>query len=124
MFQKQSLPLTFSQFSSADDSTVMDLEGVSDFAQELGLEPDDNKVTVLLWRLGAGSISGVPGTLSKAEFVEGMEKLGAMGVEDLKKRLNENFDVAKLSKAEFKECYKVSRGGGGGGGRPPQPKLN
>ena len=116
MFQKQSLPLTFSQFSSADDSTVMDLEGVSDFAQELGLEPDDNKVTVLLWRLGAGSISGVPGTLSKAEFVEGMEKLGAMGVEDLKKRLNENFDVAKLSKAEFKECYKVSRGGGGGGG--------
>ena len=52
----------------------MDLEGISAFAEDVGLEADDIRLIVLLWKLGAAA-SGKPGTMSKREFISGMAKV-------------------------------------------------
>lgn len=68
------LPDLFALYASEDDPELMDLEGISAFAEDVGLEADDIRLIVLLWKLGAAA-SGKPGTMSKREFISGMAKV-------------------------------------------------
>lgn len=94
----------FASFADEADPDAMTMDGISTFAERLGMDPSsDVKLLVLLWRMNATS---KPGTVMRKEFMNGMANaFGKDSIEGLK-AIIPSLDPGFLERTEFRDFYK------------------
>lgn len=98
---KKSIEAIFDKFASPDDPDALYDDMLQDFVRTCGVDPTKKEALFLFYKLGAANA----GELTKQEFVNGWESLGADS--NQKMRTFAEKMVSEMSnEAEFKEFYK------------------
>ena len=87
-----------------DDPSEIGIEGVGVLCEKLGLEIDDVRVMVLLWKLGS---KAKPQSITKEEFLKGCQTLNVDSIPKFKKLLP-SLDLGFLDRDDFRGLYQVS----------------
>ena len=58
----------FDSFADKENNDIIGREGIESILSKIKLDPEDVKVLVLFFKLGASTI---PGSITRAEFVQG-----------------------------------------------------
>jgi len=93
--------LTSSESEDADPD-VISMEGICKMLKVLGMEMEDVSAILLLHKLGAGS---KPGVITKAEFIEGMEKKVRKSNLAGLKSIAHQFDPGFLDIQQFRDFF-------------------
>lgn len=94
----------FNDLSDEDDPTIISMEGISNFCDQLGIDVcSDIRIMVLLWKLGAGKES--PQQISKKEWIQGCVHLHIESTDQFQQMLP-SLDPGFLDRSEFKSFYK------------------
>ncbi len=98
-FDEISADIFFNGLAELDDPELISMEGISKLCEQLCIDPNtDVRVLVLMWKLGAVS---KPGSISRAEFKQGMKNLNKADVHGLVSILS-SLDPGFLDRAEFR----------------------
>lgn len=74
---------TFFEAYKADNADKIDVDGMQRFCEDLAVDPSDVVMLVLAWRLEASAMC----EFQRAEFVNGMLRIGADSIASLKEKL-------------------------------------
>lgn len=86
-----------------DDPEQIDGDGICKLCEMLGIDSQDVKALMLMWRLG---VSKTPGAITKVEFETGMKtKIAKKTIKDLKTYLP-FLDCGFLDNDEYREFYR------------------
>lgn len=92
----------FRKYSDPSGEIIL-AEGISMFCEDLGVDPADIVMLVLSWHMNAATMC----EYTRAEFVQGLQKLGLDSIEKLQKRLGDLRSELK-DETKFKEIYKYA----------------
>uniref|UniRef100_A0A7S2C2E8 Defective in cullin neddylation protein n=1 Tax=Octactis speculum TaxID=3111310 RepID=A0A7S2C2E8_9STRA len=97
----------FNTYADADDTNSMNMIGIADLCEALGMDAGaDVRVLVLCWKLkGASKKSDNPGEISREEFEAGMTALTVDSMAGLTKILP-SFSPGFLEHKEFRDFYR------------------
>lgn len=106
-FSSKKVEELFDKYKDKDseDEPQIGPDGIEQLCKDLGVDPDDVLVLVLSWHLNAQRM----GFFSKAEFTNGLQKLGVDNISKLKGQLS-NFRKDLDDQAKFKEIYRFAFG--------------
>ena len=100
----EALFIEFASHGEEDDPNEICIEGVGVLCEKLGLEIDDVRVMVLLWKLGS---KAKPQSITKEEFLKGCKTLDVDSIPKFKKLLP-SLDLGFLDRDDFRGMYEVS----------------
>lgn len=93
----------FNDYKDEDDDVILS-DGIERLCNDLGYKPDDFAILVLAWQLDASQMC----RFTKTEFMQGMKKLGADSIIDVRLRLELIVDKLKSDSELFKQLYRFT----------------
>jgi DCN1-like protein 1/2 len=98
---KASIEAVFDKFASPDDPDALYDDMLQDFVRTCGVDPTKKEALFLFYKLGASNA----GELTRTEFVNGWENLGADTNQKMR-AFGEKIPKEMEAESEFKEFYK------------------
>uniref|UniRef100_A0A2M4BPW2 Defective in cullin neddylation protein n=1 Tax=Anopheles marajoara TaxID=58244 RepID=A0A2M4BPW2_9DIPT len=94
----------FESYKDAQEDAILS-EGIERLCGDLGYKPDDFAILVLAWRLDAGQMC----QFTKAEFIQGLQRMNAASIEDIRCRLQQIVERLRTDGTEdFKSLYRFT----------------
>ncbi|XP_040159198.1 DCN1-like protein 3 [Anopheles arabiensis] len=94
----------FENYKDAQEDAILS-EGIERLCGDLGYKPDDFAILVLAWRLDAGQMC----QFTKAEFIQGLQRMNAASIEDIRARLQQIVERLRTDGSEdFKSLYRFT----------------
>merc|ERR1712071_720567 len=94
----------FVDIADEDNPEVANMEGLAKLCEHIGIDPEDVRALVLLWKLGANK---KPGQITKQEWIQGCIKLEADSIDKFK-NIIPKLDPGFITRDEFKSFYKFA----------------
>lgn len=91
----------FEELCDADDPETIGSDGIVRLCEFLGIDPQDKKTLMLMWRLGACK---KPGLITKEEWVQGLAKIRKRNLAELRKYMP-FLDSGFLSYEEYRDFF-------------------
>uniref|UniRef100_A0A182KCD5 Defective in cullin neddylation protein n=1 Tax=Anopheles christyi TaxID=43041 RepID=A0A182KCD5_9DIPT len=94
----------FESYKDAQEDAILS-EGIERLCGDLGYKPDDFAILVLAWRLDASQMC----QFTKAEFIQGLQRMNAASIEDIRTRLQQIVERLRTDGSEdFKSLYRFT----------------
>uniref|UniRef100_A0A182QU91 Defective in cullin neddylation protein n=1 Tax=Anopheles farauti TaxID=69004 RepID=A0A182QU91_9DIPT len=94
----------FESYKDAQEDAILS-EGIERLCGDLGYKPDDFAILVLAWRLDASQMC----QFTKAEFIQGLQRMNAASIEDIRTRLQQLVERLRTDGTEdFKSLYRFT----------------
>ncbi|XP_058461385.1 DCN1-like protein 3 isoform X2 [Malaya genurostris] len=93
----------FEEYKDEQEDAILS-DGIERLCCELGYKPDDFAILLLAWRLDASQMC----QFTKAEFIQGLQKMNAASIDDIKVRLKQNIEKLKDDSEDFKLLYRFT----------------
>ncbi|KFB36634.1 AGAP007658-PA-like protein [Anopheles sinensis] len=94
----------FESYKDAQEDAILS-EGIERLCGDLGYKPDDFAILVLAWRLDASQMC----QFTKAEFIQGLQRMNAASIEDIRTRLQQIVERLRTDSTEdFKALYRFT----------------
>ncbi|XP_053685273.1 DCN1-like protein 3 [Sabethes cyaneus] len=93
----------FEEYKDDQEDAILS-EGIERLCCDLGYKPDDFAILVLAWRLNASQMC----QFTKSEFIQGLQKMNAASIDDIKARLQQNVEKLKDDSEDFKLLYRFT----------------
>uniref|UniRef100_A0A182WIU5 Defective in cullin neddylation protein n=1 Tax=Anopheles minimus TaxID=112268 RepID=A0A182WIU5_9DIPT len=94
----------FESYKDTQEDAILS-EGIERLCGDLGYKPDDFAILVLAWRLDASQMC----QFTKAEFIQGLQRMNAASIEDIRARLQQIVERLRTDSTEdFKSLYRFT----------------
>lgn len=94
----------FESYKDTQEDAILS-EGIERLCGDLGYKPDDFAILVLAWRLDASQMC----QFTKAEFIQGLQRMNAASIEDIRARLQQIVERLRTDGTEdFKSLYRFT----------------
>uniref|UniRef100_A0A182P9W6 Defective in cullin neddylation protein n=1 Tax=Anopheles epiroticus TaxID=199890 RepID=A0A182P9W6_9DIPT len=94
----------FESYKDLQEDAILS-DGIERLCGDLGYKPDDFAILVLAWRLDASQMC----QFTKAEFIQGLQRMNAASIEDIRTRLQQIVERLRTDGSEdFKSLYRFT----------------
>lgn len=93
----------FEEYKDTNDDAILS-EGIERLCINLGYKPDDFAILVLAWCLDAQQMC----CFTKSEFIQGLQKLNASTIDEIKFRLQQKIEKLAIDPELFKQLYRFT----------------
>ncbi|XP_023176581.1 DCN1-like protein 3 isoform X1 [Drosophila hydei] len=100
----QTLNKLFEVYKDPDDEDMILTDGIERLCIDLNYQPDEFAILVLAWCLDASQMC----RFTKTEFIDGLHKMRADTIENIRLRLEHTIEMLKVDSEMFKQLYRFT----------------
>lgn len=93
----------FEEYKDGSEDAILS-EGIERLCRDLDYKPDDFAILVLAWCLDAQQMC----CFTKSEFIQGLQKLNASTIDEIKFRLRQKIEKLAVDPELFKQLYRFT----------------